>query len=121
MQATAKVFRAGGDAGNANSTVGLPSAIPAKSPRGNEEQGNASECQQALRIDSSPASLAEIADQRLKPNGRQKRLAVKRFVGSSPIASTLRRRSEPLSFGRAGHAQGPDATKVQPARSVTGP
>jgi hypothetical protein len=66
-----------------------------QSGRGTEEQGMTGDdrgCQRQRRNMARPGDFQKLADQRLFPNSALKRLAVRRFVGSSPIASTKRRR-----------------------------
>ena len=61
-----------------------PRAIPARHRRTGDDRG----CQRLPRNIAQPGDLPKLADQRLSQNSPLKRLAVRRFVGSSPIAST---------------------------------
>jgi hypothetical protein len=61
-----------------------PRAIPARHRRTGDDRG----CQRRPRNMAQPGALPKLADQRLFQNSAPKRLAVRRFVGSSPIAST---------------------------------
>ena len=65
-----------------------PRAIPARHRRTGDDRG----FQRRPRNMAQPGDLPKLADQRLFQNSAPKRLAVRRFVCSCPIASTNHRR-----------------------------